>query len=92
MKIAPLLAVIVGLLIAAAPADASYTPSYSYAPSYSSYSPPSYSLPSYSTYTPSYGYRRPGSYLVRGYLRGNGTYVAPYMRRYPLRSYLRQYR
>jgi len=95
MKIAPLLAVIVGLLISAAPAHASYTPSYSYAPTYSpSYSLPSYSLPSYAPrlYTPSYGYHRPGSYLVRGYLRRSGTYVSPYLRRYPLRSFLRSHR
>jgi hypothetical protein len=77
----------------AAPAQASYVPSYSsYTPSYSSYVP-SYSTytPSYSTrsYTPSYGYRRPGMYRVRSYIRRNGTYVSSYLRRYPVRSYYR---
>jgi hypothetical protein len=85
MKIVSVVAVIVGVLFAAGPAQASYAPSYPKPPSYSSYTP-SYSTPSYfPRYTlPSYsGYRRPGTYTVRGYFRRNGTYVAPYSRHYP---------
>lgn len=81
---------VLGAMLPASAAHAYYTPSYS-SPSYSySYSPsfrytPSYSYtPSY-RYTPSYGYRRPGRYWVRPYFRRNGTYVSPYLRRYPRR-------
>jgi hypothetical protein len=88
LALAGTLASVLAFGAVAAPAHASYTgygvPSYSsyYTPSYSSYTTPS-----------SDGYRRPGQYLVRGYVRRNGTYVAPYLRRYPVRSsYLRYLR
>src|SRR5947199_6790567 len=33
-----------------------------------------------------YGYRRPGTYIVSGYLRRSCTYMSPYLRHYPTRS------
>jgi hypothetical protein len=65
---------------------------------YSGYRVPSYSIPNYGSYVPSYGtyvpsrsylprtygYRRPGTYRVRGYWnRRAGKWVSPYSRRYP---------
>jgi len=81
-------AVALASVVAFAPAaSASTYSSYSYSSPYH-YSSPYRYTPSYRSYTPSYsyGYRRPGRYIVRGYIRRNGTYVSPYLRRYPSRS------
>jgi hypothetical protein len=65
------------VLVPAATSQASSTSSY-HASSYRAHA-------SYTCYGGCY--RRPGLVYVHGYIRRSGTYVRPYVRRYPLHPY-----